>query len=114
MMIATGMPAEVARAMRTEPWWAGMEAMAPKIAYDSEIMGDLNGGGVPAELVASVTIPALVLCGGDSPDWMISVGRQICAGLPAGTLRILERQEDVVPPEVLAPVLADFFGGSAG
>jgi pimeloyl-ACP methyl ester carboxylesterase len=114
MMIATGMPAELAKAMRTEPWWAAMEAMAPTMVYDSEIMGDLNGGVVPTELVASVTVPTLVLCGGASPDWMIAVGRQICAGLPAGTLRVLEGQEHVVPPEVLAPVLVDFFGGSAG
>ena len=114
MMIATGMPAELAKAMRTEPWWAALEAMAPTMAYDSEIMGDLNGGVVPTELVASVTVPALVLCGGASPAWMITVGRQICAGLPAGTLQILEGQEHVVPPEVLAPVLVEFFGGSAG
>ena len=31
--------------MRNEPWWAGMEEVAPTLAYDSEIMGDVSRGG---------------------------------------------------------------------
>ena len=40
---------------------------------------------------------------------MIDVGRRIAEGLPDGRLSVLEGQEHVVPPEVLAPVLAEFF-----
>ena len=57
------MPAEMVGQMRNEPWWAGMEAMAPTIAYDSEVMGHISmGRTIPTDLLGAVTIPALVLC----------------------------------------------------
>lgn len=95
--------------MRQTPRWAGLEAMAPTMAYDSAVMGDRAGGTVPADLLGHVTAPALVLCGGASPGWMIDVGRQIADALPNGRYRVLEGQEHVVAPELLAPVLAEFF-----
>jgi pimeloyl-ACP methyl ester carboxylesterase len=103
------MPPEIARQMRSEPWWAGMEAMAPTIAYDSEIMGDSRGGTIPIDLVGTVNTPALVLCGGASPAWMIDITKQIADAMPNGRQRILEGQEHVVPPEILVPVLVEFF-----
>lgn len=109
-MTTVGMPPEMVDGVRNEPWWAKMEEVAPTLAYDSEIMGDVSGGGtIPAGLIGAVTVPALVLCGGASPEWMIEVGRQISDGLPNGRLRILDGQEHVVPPDVLAPVLAEFL-----
>jgi pimeloyl-ACP methyl ester carboxylesterase len=105
-----GMPPESAEGMRHSPAWAGLEAMAPTLAYDSEIMGDLSTGGtVPTDLVGRVTTESLVLCGGASPAWMIDVGRRVADALPNGRYRVLEGQEHVVPPEVLVPVLVAFF-----
>ena len=67
-MMTIGTPQEMVEGMRNEPWWAGMEAIAPTLAYDSEIMGDsIRGGTIPADLVGRVTLPTLVLCGGASP-----------------------------------------------
>ena len=87
-----------------------MEAIAPTLAYDSEVMGDISRGGtIPADLVGAVTVPALVLVGGASPAWMIDVGRRIADAMPKGRHVILEGQEHVVVPEVLAPVLVEFF-----
>ncbi len=107
-----GMPAEMIDQARTEPWWAEMEAMAPTIAYDSEVLGDFSTGGtVPTDLLGRVTTGSLILVGGASPEWMIDVGRQIADAMPNGRLRILEGQEHVVPPEVLVPVLAEFLAG---
>ncbi|MDQ3783864.1 MAG: alpha/beta hydrolase [Actinomycetota bacterium] len=112
MMTTTGMPPEMVGQMRNEPWWAGLEAMAPTIAYDSEVMGDISRGGtIPTDLLGAVTVPALVLCGGASPDWMIDIGRQVADGMPKGRLDVLEGQEHVVPPEILVPVLAEFLAG---
>jgi len=109
-MTIVGTPLEMVGQMRSEPWWAGMEAVAPTLAYDSEVMGDVSRGGtIPADLVGAVTVPALVLCGGASPAWMIDIGRQIADALPHGQLSALEGQEHVVAPEVLAPVLVEFF-----
>jgi hypothetical protein len=58
-MTTVGMPLEAVAQMRTQPWWAGLEAVAPTLAYDSEIMGDLNTGGtIPTDLIGRVTAPA--------------------------------------------------------
>ena len=109
-MTTVGMPQEIVDQMRHSPRWAELEEIAPTLAYDSEIMGDISRGGtIPADQASSVTIPALVLSGGASPAWMIAVGRQIADTMPNGRHRVLEGQEHVVAPEVLAPVLAEFF-----
>jgi pimeloyl-ACP methyl ester carboxylesterase len=105
-----GMPQEMVDGMRQTPRWAELEAMAPTLAYDSEIMGNISRGGtIPTDLLDAVSAPTLVLCGGASPEWMIDVGRRISDGLPDGRLGVIEGQEHVVPPEILAPVLAEFF-----
>ena len=110
VMTTAGMPREMVAEMRRTPRWTELEAMAPTIVYDSEIMGDIDTGEtVPTDLLGRVTTESLVLVGGASPEWMIAVGRQVADALPHGRHRVLEGQEHVVPPEVLAPVLAGFF-----
>ena len=114
-MTTVGMPEETVEEMRDEPWWAGMEAVAPTLLYDSEVMGDISRDGtIPTELLGAVSTPTLVLCGGASPDWMIDVGRQVAEGLPDGRADVLEGQDHDVSPEVLAPVLAEFFATRGG
>jgi pimeloyl-ACP methyl ester carboxylesterase len=109
-MALVGMPQEMVEGMRQTPSWAGLEAMAPTLAYDSEIMGDVaRGGTIPLDQARGVTVPALVLTGGADYPWMTEVGRQIADALPNGRHRVLEGQEHAVPPEVLVPVLAEFF-----
>jgi pimeloyl-ACP methyl ester carboxylesterase len=111
-MVTVGMPENAVEGMRSEPWWAGMEAVAPTLLYDSEVMGDISRGGtVPTDILSAVTMPTLVLFGGASPRWMSDVGRKIADGLPDGRFGVLEGQEHIVPPEILAPVLTEFFAG---
>jgi pimeloyl-ACP methyl ester carboxylesterase len=106
------MPAEMIAEARAHPWWADAEALAPTLAYDSAVMGDAAAGGtIPVDAAARATPPALVLCGGASPEWMIDVGRRVAEALPDGRLDVLEGQGHNVAPEVLAPVLAEFFAG---
>ena len=105
-----GMPQEMVEGMRHTPRWAELEAMAPTLAYDSEIMGDATTGGtVPTELAGRVKSESLVFAGGASPTWMIDVGRRVADVLPDGRHVVLEGQEHVVPPEKLVPVLVEFF-----
>ena len=109
-MTTVGMTQEIVGQMRHDPTWAGLEAIAPTIAYDSEVMGDSSRGGtVPVNLIGRVTPPTLVLCGGASPAWLIDIGRQIADVLPNGQHSVLEGQEHVVAPELLVPVVAEFF-----
>jgi hypothetical protein len=58
-----------------------------------------------------VPVPALVLIGGDSPGFMRDNARSIAEALPGGRLQTLDGQDHVVPPEVLAPVVAAFLAG---
>ncbi len=114
-MRRVGTPQEMVEQMRKESWWAGIEALAPTLAYDSEVMGDVGSGGtIPTDVAGAATTPTLVLSGGASPAWMIDVGRQLAVALPDGRHDVLEDQEHVVPPEVLVPILEDFFSDSTG
>lgn len=108
-MTMAGSPPEAIAQMRSEPWWAGTVALAPTLAYESEIMSTRSGGTIPADLVRRVGLPTLVLCGGASPEWMVEVGKQVADTLPDGWHIVLADQGHLVAPEVLAPVLAEFF-----
>ncbi|MET8245950.1 alpha/beta fold hydrolase [Streptomyces sp. NPDC005202] len=103
----TGLAPEMIANARQSPMWAGMEAIAPTLAYDNAVMGD---GLVPRDRLATITVPVLALAGGASPDWMREAAQQIVQSVPQGTHRTLEGQTHAVEPQVLAPVLAEFFG----
>jgi Alpha/beta hydrolase family len=106
----TGMPDEMIEGMRETPRWPGLLALAPTLAYDSAVMGDLeNGGAIPEKVAANATRPGLVLVGGDSPPFMLEVGRRLAGLLPDGSHRVLEGQGHAAAPEVLAPVVAEFL-----
>jgi pimeloyl-ACP methyl ester carboxylesterase len=109
-MKLVGMPQEMIEGMRRTPRWAGLEAMAPTLAYDSEVMDDIGTDGtIPVEQASKVTVPALVLTGGADYPWMIDVGRRLAEAMPNGQHRVLGGHEHTVPPEVLVPMLAEFF-----
>lgn len=83
-----------------------MEAVAPTLAYESIVMGD---GSVPAQIAAAVTVPALVLDGSESPDFKHIAADALAKAMPHARRKTLEGQSTLVPPEVLAPVLKEFF-----
>ena len=114
-MTMVGMPQEMIEGMRHTPRWAKLEAIAPTLAYDSEVMGDIGRDGtIPVDQASRVIVPALVLTGGADYPWMTDVGRQLADALPNGRHRVLEGQEHTVPLEVLVPVLEDFFSDGPG
>jgi pimeloyl-ACP methyl ester carboxylesterase len=99
--------------LRESPEWAGLLAVAPTLAYDSAVMGDIErGGAVPADIVPRATRPGLVLVGGGNPPFMVEVGRRLLDLLPDARLQVLDGQGHVVPPDVLSPVVAGFLLGA--
>jgi len=104
---AVGMPAEMVAPMRAAPFWQAMEAVAPALVYDASIAGDFS---LPAERLASVSVPTLVLDGGTTP-WLSSAAEAVAAALPDAQRRTLEGQPHNVDAAAIAPALADFFGG---
>jgi hypothetical protein len=82
------------------------------LPYDAAIMGDnMSGKPLPDEWGASVTVPTLVMDGGESPAWQRNSARALADILPDAQYRTLAGQTHEVAPEVLAPVLQEFFGG---
>jgi pimeloyl-ACP methyl ester carboxylesterase len=103
-----GTPAEQVDGMRRAPFWPGMEAVAPTLAYDhAAILGE--PWSVPAELAARVPVPTLVMSGDAGLPFMPGAARVLSKAIPQGELRMLAGQTHDVKPGVLAPVLVEFF-----
>ncbi|GLZ79673.1 alpha/beta hydrolase [Actinorhabdospora filicis] len=109
MTAAVGAPVEYVDAMRGEPFWPGMAAVAHTLAYDGRVMGEtMSGRPLPAEW-ADITVPALVIDGGASDPYVRSGADALGALLPNASRVTLDGQTHMVDPAVLAPVLLDFF-----
>ena len=107
---AANMPAEFVEPMRAEPYWPGLEQVAPTLAYDAAIMGQtMSGDPAALQRYAPVTTPALVMHGGASDAWMAAGATAIAGVLPNATHKALPDQDHDVSAEVLVPVLADWL-----
>jgi pimeloyl-ACP methyl ester carboxylesterase len=107
-MTNVGIPAQAVDGMRSQPGWAMLEAIAPTLAYDDEV---LAGGIVPRDLTSTIAVPALVLAGGASPEGLQQAAKATADALAAAEYRTLDGQTHDVAPEALAPVLVEFFRG---
>ncbi|MGH2618393.1 MAG: alpha/beta fold hydrolase, partial [Thermomicrobiales bacterium] len=107
---AVGVPAEFLAAMKSDPSWHDLEAIAHTIAYDGTIMGDtMSGNPLPADRWDAVTAPALVIVGGESEAFFHNGAQALAEILPNAQLRTLEGQAHDVAAEALAPLLVEFF-----
>lgn len=112
MAKAVGVPAEMLSQMRQAPMWPAMEQMAPTLLYDDAVIGgNMAGKPFPPGQWAAVTMPTLVMDGGDSPTWMRNTARAVADALPNAQRRTLASQTHAVMPDVLAPILLEFFSG---
>ena len=103
-----GTPDGQIEGMRRAPFWPTLEAIAPTLAYDhAGILG--QNCSVPAERAAAVRAPALVIHGAASVPFMHTTARTLSETIPHAQLRSLSGQSHDVSPEVLAPVLVEFF-----
>jgi len=110
-MTLVGMPAAQIEGMRHAPFWGGMEAIAPTLAYDhTAIIG--KDCTIPTERAARVNVPALVMSGGSGAPFMLETAKTLSTTIPIATLRTLDGQTHDVHPEALAPVLVEFFTGA--
>ncbi|WP_433441598.1 alpha/beta fold hydrolase [Nonomuraea sp. CA-141351] len=107
MVEAAEAPPEAVAAMRAQPSWAELEALAHTLSYEAAVMGP--GNTLPTERLAGITQPTLVLNGEDSPGWMSNAGPAVAAAVPGAVRRVLEDQTHNVAPEALVPELLEFF-----
>ena len=103
-----GTPDEQIAGMRQAPFWVGLEAVAPTLAYDhAGLLGPDRA--VPVRRLATVTVAALAVCGSSSPRFMQATAETISQAVPHGAFRLLDGQDHQVAAEALAPVLTQFF-----
>ncbi len=103
---AVGIPADVVAQMRHAPFRPAMEAIAHTLAYEAAIVGDRS---LPAGLLASVTLPALVVTGEQSPPFLRAAAQAAASTLRGGQLSVLPGQTHDIDPEATAPVMAEFL-----
>ncbi len=107
-MAYVGMPAAQIEGMRHAPFWGGMEAIAPTLAYDhAAVMG--KDGSIPTERAARIHVPTLVMNGGNGAPFMLETAKTLSKAIPVAKLSTLDGQTHDVHPEALAPVLVEFF-----
>jgi len=107
MAEVTGLPDEVLAHMDGAPWVKDLEPFTSTLPYDLAV----SGGGVPADELGKIAAPVLVLGGGDSPAWFQRSVEAQAAATPGARLMTLKGYDHTAPPEVIAPILIDFFGG---
>jgi pimeloyl-ACP methyl ester carboxylesterase len=110
-MMLTGMPADHLDWARQHPLWPMWEAVASTLAYDAAAMGE--DASVPTEKAASVAVPALIMDGSASYPFMHVTALAIADAIPNAEHRTLEGQTHEVAPQVLAPMLVEFFNSSS-
>lgn len=101
---AVGIPAVIVAQMRTAPFRPALEKMAHTLEYESRILGPL-----PYGLAASLGLPALVISGENSPEVMRQAALSLAEALPDCRFRSLTGQGHDLVPEVLTPLLEEFF-----
>lgn len=104
------MPTDMVAGMRSQPFWAEVEAVAPTLVYDAVIMdGTMRGAPLPRDRWASIQIPTPVIYGGEGPLWSRNAAEALVELLPQAKRQVLEGQFHTLTPEVLTPVLEMFF-----
>jgi len=105
---ALGMPADVVAQLRQAPFWPALEDVAHTLVYESTILGDMP---TLAERMGSIPVSTLVISGGEIQVRMLHAAQAVADALPNADYRSLSGQTHDINPEVVAPVLEEFFKG---
>jgi pimeloyl-ACP methyl ester carboxylesterase len=87
------------------PAWAGMRALAPSLPFDLALPGPT---GLPPWL-GGLTVPVLVLDGGESEPWARATVAAVARAVPGARHVTIPGQGHGVAHDAVAPVLADFL-----
>lgn len=107
---AVGLPVEMVQSFKAMPMWPALEAMAHTLVYDAHAMGG-DESPLPVDLLARLQVPVLAVTSeGTAGSWLSGTAEAVAGVVPGGRWVRLPGDFHSVPPEVLAPVLADFYG----
>ena len=102
-----GFDAKTIALMEASPMWPGLLALAHTVPYDVALCGP--GMRMPADRMAAIRIPVLLLDGGLSADWARHTMRALAGAIPGARRITLNGQGHGAADDVLVPVLAEFF-----
>jgi pimeloyl-ACP methyl ester carboxylesterase len=105
-LTTAGTPPEVVESMRSSPYWPRMRGLAPGLVHDVLLC---NGGHVPADRLAGIDVPTLVLAGGASPAWAERAAAAVVAAVPGARRSVVRGQHHGIPGSAIAPVLRAAF-----
>jgi pimeloyl-ACP methyl ester carboxylesterase len=99
------LPDEMIAELEGAPWATALEALTPTLPYDLAVAT----GGVPVAELAKIPAPVLALGGANSPAWFRRSVAEQAAAIPGARLQMIDGYDHNAPPEVITPVLAEFF-----
>ncbi len=102
-----GFDARTIALMEASPMWPGLLALAHTLPYDAALCGP--GMRLPADRMAAIRIPVLLLDGGLSPDWAHRTMKALAGAIRGSRHVTLDGQGHGAADDVLVPVLAEFF-----
>jgi len=100
------LPAEMLGQLDGAPWVKALEPLTPTLPYDLAV----TAGGVPTAELEKITVPVLILGGKNSPGWFQHSVAEQAAATPGAQLKMLHGYDHNAPPEVITPILIEFFG----
>jgi pimeloyl-ACP methyl ester carboxylesterase len=110
LMLGDIMGQEGLRGLRASPVWPRFLSIAPTFAYDTRLLErTYRDGEVDAGRWSGVSIPLLVMDGGESPEWMRTAAATVAAAVPGARAETFPGQTHEVDIDVLAAALGGFF-----
>ena len=105
-----GVPGPMLAVMPLLPIWKKLTAAADTLPNDFEIVSPFRRGrALPDDHYAAISVPVLLIAGGNSPAYMQHAPTAIAAQIPDAETTILDGQTHEVKAEVLSPVVATHF-----
>jgi pimeloyl-ACP methyl ester carboxylesterase len=101
-----GTPEDAIQGIKQSPAWSPMEKIGHTLVYDFEILGT---GIVPASVAKNIDMPAQILDGSKSYEFMHHAASSLSKIITNSKRKTLKDQTHQASAEVLAPVLSDFF-----
>ena len=110
-MAMVGLPEQMIAGARQSAWWPGLVRIAWTLPHEHRILAAGAGTRVPVALIGKIAVPVLAMAGTKSPAWMQDAARLVADTAIRGTFKAVEGADHGVAPEIVAPLLAEFFGG---
>lgn len=88
------------------PVWRGLLDAAGALDREAATLNDLR---LPADVLAAIDAPTLLIVGSDSPDWMKNAVQAVVEHVQGSAHTVLQNQTHDVEPSAIAPAAISFL-----